>query len=193
MPAALRPADPAATTADDLLGLKWVTGVPANRAAGIAPINAVVILSDPATGQPIAMLDGGPDHRPAHRRRLRRRGPAVRRRRGPGRPSSVPASRAGATPRCSPASLPGAELVIHDRHPDGRAAELADAVGRHDRLDGPRRGGRCRRRHHRRDLRPPRGSPVHDRPIGCGPTRWSCRSTTRRCAPRPWPATPRCS
>src|SRR5688572_12726221 len=59
MPAALRPSGPTATTAEDLLGMKWVTGVPANRAAGIAPINAIVVLSDPATGQPAAVLDGG--------------------------------------------------------------------------------------------------------------------------------------
>ena len=57
----LRPAEPMAHDADDdLLGLKWVTGFPANRAAGLAPIHALVILSDPGTGRPRAILDGGP-------------------------------------------------------------------------------------------------------------------------------------
>ena len=45
MPAALRPSAAGATTADDLLGLKWVTGFPAARAAGLPPISAVVPLS----------------------------------------------------------------------------------------------------------------------------------------------------
>jgi ornithine cyclodeaminase/alanine dehydrogenase-like protein (mu-crystallin family) len=62
MPAALRPADarPADGTARDLLGIKWVTGSPANRARGIPAIHAVVVLSDPSTGEPRAILDGGP-------------------------------------------------------------------------------------------------------------------------------------
>ncbi len=58
MPAALRPA--AASTTTDLLGIKWVTGFPENRAAGLPAIHAVVILSDPDTGAPRAILDGGP-------------------------------------------------------------------------------------------------------------------------------------
>ena len=127
MPAALRPADPAATTADDLLGLKWVTGVPANRAAGIAPINAVVILSDPATGQPIAMLDGGPI---TAQRTAAVSGVVVRRfGGGAGRVAIIGAGVQGRSHAEMLAGvLPDAALVIHDRHPE-RAAELADAVG----------------------------------------------------------------
>ncbi len=46
--------------ADDLLGIKWVTGFPENRALGLPAIHAIVVLSDPATGEPRALLDGGP-------------------------------------------------------------------------------------------------------------------------------------
>jgi len=56
MPAFLRGRDPDGR--DDLLGLKWVAGYPANSDAGLASINATVILSDPATGIPAAILDG---------------------------------------------------------------------------------------------------------------------------------------
>jgi ornithine cyclodeaminase/alanine dehydrogenase-like protein (mu-crystallin family) len=64
MPAALRPATAppggAIDIGSDLLGIKWVTGFPENRAAGLPAIHAVVILSDPGTGEPRAILDGGP-------------------------------------------------------------------------------------------------------------------------------------
>lgn len=60
MPALLRPRQADATTDDDLLGIKFVTGVPANRELGLPAIHATVILSDPATGAPVAILDGGP-------------------------------------------------------------------------------------------------------------------------------------
>jgi ornithine cyclodeaminase/alanine dehydrogenase-like protein (mu-crystallin family) len=61
MPAALRPANAADDdTSGDLLGIKWVTGFPGNRVRGLPAIHAVVILSDAATGEPRAILDGGP-------------------------------------------------------------------------------------------------------------------------------------
>jgi ornithine cyclodeaminase/alanine dehydrogenase-like protein (mu-crystallin family) len=60
MPALLRPQRADATSDDDLLGIKFVTGVPANRELGLPAIHATVILSDPATGAPVAILDGGP-------------------------------------------------------------------------------------------------------------------------------------
>ena len=137
MPAALRPADAGATTADDLLGMKWVAGVPANRAAGIAPINALVILSDPATGQPIAVLDGGPI---TAQRTAAVSGVVVRRfgaaRRRPAWPSSGPASRAGVMPRCSAAwsraSSSSSTIAIPSaRRPwrSGGAAGIAAAEG----------------------------------------------------------------
>ncbi|MFM2105860.1 MAG: hypothetical protein RL338_892 [Chloroflexota bacterium] len=58
MPAFLRGA--AADGSGDGLGIKWVAGFPANDALGLPAIHAVLILSDPATGAPIALLDAGP-------------------------------------------------------------------------------------------------------------------------------------
>lgn len=58
MPALLRGA--ASTGEDDLLGVKWVTAFADNRTLGIPAIHATVILSDPVTGVPLAILDGGP-------------------------------------------------------------------------------------------------------------------------------------
>src|SRR5918994_2803262 len=55
MPAALNGAD-----GRDLLGIKWVSGFPGNRSRGLPAIHAMVVLSDPATGEPVAILDGGP-------------------------------------------------------------------------------------------------------------------------------------
>ena len=56
MPAHLR-ADEAG---GDLVGMKWVAGYASNNALGIPSISAIVVLNDPATGIPIAMLDGAP-------------------------------------------------------------------------------------------------------------------------------------
>jgi ornithine cyclodeaminase/alanine dehydrogenase len=63
MPAHLRghgPNDAAATSLSDALGMKWVAGFPTNGALGLPAIHALVVLNDPATGVPIALLDGGP-------------------------------------------------------------------------------------------------------------------------------------
>ena len=127
MPAALR--DPAGA---DLLGIKWVAGFPDNRAAGLPAIHAVVILSDPTTGQPRAILDGGGIT--AQRTAavsgvaLTRFGPV-----GLDRPPRVAMIGAGVQGHSHLAVLghvlPGVELQIHDRHPD-RASALADAARR---------------------------------------------------------------
>ena len=58
MPALLRGRD--SSGSDDLLGIKWVTGFPANRSRGIDAIHATVILSDATTGIPLAIMNGGP-------------------------------------------------------------------------------------------------------------------------------------
>ena len=58
MPAHLRGADPSG--ADDLVGMKWVVGYPDNGVLGLPTILAVVIMNDPATGLPVAILDGTP-------------------------------------------------------------------------------------------------------------------------------------
>lgn len=44
----------------DAVGMKWVTGFPENSALGLPAIHALVLLNDPRTGVPIAILDGAP-------------------------------------------------------------------------------------------------------------------------------------
>jgi alanine dehydrogenase len=56
MPAHLRGED----ATGDLVGMKWVAGYATNTALGLPSISAVIVLNDPETGVPIAMLDGGP-------------------------------------------------------------------------------------------------------------------------------------
>src|SRR5215212_2193229 len=58
MPALLRGAEP--DGGGDLLGLKWIAGFPANRERGIPAIHGLVLLTNPATGLPTAILDAGP-------------------------------------------------------------------------------------------------------------------------------------
>lgn len=123
MPAALLDLDGV-----DLLGIKWVTGFPANRTAGLPAIHAIVILSDPTTGVPRAILDGGGI---TAQRTAAVSGVAMSRF-GPSRPGGTPhATVIGAGVQGHSHLevlghvLPGVELAIHDRHPD-RAAALAD-------------------------------------------------------------------
>lgn len=141
MPASLRPVH-ADTTDRDLLGMKWVTGFPGNRAAGLSAIAAVVVLSDPSTGRPVAMLDGGPIT--AERTAavsgvaLARFAPARLGVGAGGRPGSGP----GAGPEVALIGagvqgrshlevighvLPGATLHIHDRHRDRAEALVVTA------------------------------------------------------------------
>ncbi|MDP3980869.1 MAG: ornithine cyclodeaminase family protein [Chlamydiota bacterium] len=42
----------------DICGIKWVNSHPANQALGLPTVMALVILNNPKTGQPIAMMDG---------------------------------------------------------------------------------------------------------------------------------------
>jgi ornithine cyclodeaminase/alanine dehydrogenase-like protein (mu-crystallin family) len=56
MPAHLR----ADAAGDDLVGMKWVAGFTTNLALGLPSISALVVLNDPGTGVPVAILDGGP-------------------------------------------------------------------------------------------------------------------------------------
>ena len=126
MPAFLR--GPAADGTSDLLGLKWVVGFPDNGASGLPTIHATVILSDPLTGQPIAILDGAPitaDRTAAISGvAIRHWAPAVK-----GRPARVAILGAGVQARSHLAVigylLPGAELAIFDRHRE-RAVALAE-------------------------------------------------------------------
>jgi ornithine cyclodeaminase/alanine dehydrogenase-like protein (mu-crystallin family) len=45
---------------DDLLGMKWVLGFGTNGALGLPAIHGLLLLNDPATGVPTAVLDAGP-------------------------------------------------------------------------------------------------------------------------------------
>jgi ornithine cyclodeaminase/alanine dehydrogenase-like protein (mu-crystallin family) len=57
MPALLR--GEAADGSADLLGVKWITGFPANPGLGLATYQALALLNDAVTGEPLAVMDGG--------------------------------------------------------------------------------------------------------------------------------------
>lgn len=125
MPAVMR--GPAGTA--DLLGIKWVAGFPTNNERGLPAIHAVVVLNDPTTGIPTAIIDGGPIT--AHRTAavsgvaIRRFGP-----RGAAHPTAAIIG-AGVQGRAHldvlGHLLPGVSLHVYDRHPD-RAAALVEAA-----------------------------------------------------------------
>ena len=58
MPAFLPGADLDGTA--DRLGMKWVLGFPTNNDSGLAAIHGLLLLNDPMTGVPTAILDAGP-------------------------------------------------------------------------------------------------------------------------------------
>jgi ornithine cyclodeaminase/alanine dehydrogenase len=130
MPAHLRGADPAG--GDDLLGLKWIAGFPANRERELAAIHGLVLLTDPVTGLPMAILDAAPIT--AERTAaisgvaLARFAPDV-----VARPLRVAILGAGVQGRSHLPVIgrvrPGAELQVFDRHPD-RASALAAVAER---------------------------------------------------------------
>jgi ornithine cyclodeaminase/alanine dehydrogenase-like protein (mu-crystallin family) len=128
---------------DDLLGIKWVTGFPDNRRRGLPAISAVVVLSDPSTGRPQAILDGGPI---TAQRTAAVSGVALARFAAavPGAGTHAGLSRAGDSPTVALIGagvqgashlevighvLPGTSLLVHDRHPE-RAAMLAETARR---------------------------------------------------------------
>lgn len=127
MPAHLR----AAEIADDLVGMKWVAGFSTNNALGLPSISAVVVLNDPETGLPSAIVDAAPI---TAQRTAAISGVAIRHF-GPGGASAggegvdVALIGAGVQGRAHVpvigAVLPGSTLHVFDRHPD-RAAALAD-------------------------------------------------------------------
>lgn len=136
MPAHLRVAD--GTGSRDLLGMKWIAGVPANRAAGLPAIHGLVVLNDPLTGVPQAILDAGPI---TAERTAAVSGVAIARF-GPGPDASEPRVAilgAGVQGRSHLEVvghvLPGCRVVVFDRHPD-RASELADVAARTDGIAG---------------------------------------------------------
>ncbi len=50
---------PAYLGGSDRIGLKWVAGYEQNNAKGLPYIYGVMIMNDPETGRPVALLDGG--------------------------------------------------------------------------------------------------------------------------------------
>lgn len=125
MPARLDAVD--APDGRPLLGMKWIAGNAGNRARGLPAMGSLVILNDPASGLPIAILDGSPI---TASRTAALSGAAIR---ILGRPDAPPRSAlvlgAGVQGR---AHLPvlaacGIEQVwVHDRHPE-RSAVLVNA------------------------------------------------------------------
>jgi alanine dehydrogenase len=129
MPAYLRGGDPGGLA--DLLGMKWVAGFgAANAARGLPAISAVILLNDATTGEPVAILDGGPitaDRTAAVSGvAIIRFAPEVT-----GRAPRAALIGAGVQGRSHMPVLghvlPGLDLAIHDRHPE-RAARLAEAA-----------------------------------------------------------------
>lgn len=117
----------------DLLGVKWVTVFPGNNDLGVPAIGATVILNDPHSGLPVAILDGGPIT--AHRTAavsgvvLRRWGPGVAAAGLGGRAPRVALIGAGAQGHSHlpvlAGVLPGCSVVISDVDA-GRAGALRD-------------------------------------------------------------------
>ena len=125
MPAYL--AGPASDGNADLAGMKWIAGFPDNPAAGLPAIHGLVVVNDPRTGVPVAILDAAPI---TAERTAAVSGTAVARWTPPtpGRAARAAVVGAGVQGRAHLPVLghllPGVELAIHDR--DGaRAAILA--------------------------------------------------------------------
>lgn len=119
---------PAPDGGRDLVGVKWIAGVPGNVDAGLPALHALVVVNDPVTGVPRAILDGGPI---TAERTAAVSGVAIARW-APGTPGRAPRAvivGAGVQGRAHVPVLghllPGVEVAIHDRDA-GRAAALAE-------------------------------------------------------------------
>lgn len=138
MPAFL--AGEAADGSGDRLGMKWVLGFPANNDLGLPAIHGLLLLSDPLTGVPVAILDAGPIT--AERTAavsgvaVRAFAPAV-----PGRATRVALVGAGVQGHSHVPVLahvlPGLALAVFDRDPE-RAGSLADAARAHEGIESAR-------------------------------------------------------
>lgn len=135
MPAYLR--GPAEDGSADGMGMKWVTGAPANNDLGLPAINAIVVLNDPTTALPIGILDGAPI---TAQRTAAVSGVAIRRF-APRAASPLRAALIGAGTQARAHLpvlghlLPGIELALYDRHPD-RAEALAERAARTEGIGG---------------------------------------------------------
>ena len=128
MPAHLRAGDPEGR--GDLLGLKWIAGFPGNRAKGLPALHGLVLLIDPLTGVPAAILDAGPI---TAARTAAISGVAIARFARPRGDGVWRAALIGAGVQghghlpVLGRVLPGVSLTVFDRHPD-RASALAAAA-----------------------------------------------------------------
>ena len=128
MPAHLRGSDP--DGGNDLIGMKWIAGFPANRARGLPALHGLVLLTDPASGAPTAILDAGPI---TAERTAAVSGVAISRfaPRLENRAPVVALIGAGAQGHSHLAVLgrvlDGAQLLIYDRHLDRAEALAAEA------------------------------------------------------------------
>jgi ornithine cyclodeaminase/alanine dehydrogenase-like protein (mu-crystallin family) len=132
MPAWLGATNEAAGTGDgDLLGIKWVSGFPANGARGLPAIHATVILDQATTGLPLAILDGAPI---TAQRTAAVSGVAIRHWAPAARGPVVRAAIVGAGVQARSqvtvlgALLPGVHVSLFDRHPERAAAVAALAA-----------------------------------------------------------------
>jgi ornithine cyclodeaminase/alanine dehydrogenase-like protein (mu-crystallin family) len=136
MPAFLRGDDPSGRS--DLLGMKWIAGVPSNRARGLPALHGLVLIADPTTGAPVALLDAGPI---TAERTAAISGVAIMQfaPRVSGRRTRATIIGAGVQGRSHVIVLghvlPGVFLTIFDRHPD-RAEALAEIARATDGIGG---------------------------------------------------------
>jgi len=129
MPAHLR--GEAADGSADLVGMKWIAGFPTNGPAGLPALHGLVVVNDPLTGIPLAIMDAGPitSHRTAAVSgvAIGHWSPRVA-----GRPPRAAIIGAGVQGRAHVAVLghllPGVELAVHDRQPERAAALVAEAA-----------------------------------------------------------------
>jgi ornithine cyclodeaminase/alanine dehydrogenase-like protein (mu-crystallin family) len=130
MPAILRGAN--GDGSDDLVGMKWIAGFPGNGAMGLPALHGLVLIVDPQTGQPAAILDAGPI---TAERTAAISGVAIARFAPPiaGRARRAALIGAGVQARhhlpVLGHVLPGVELAIFDRHPDRTEALAELAIG----------------------------------------------------------------
>ena len=131
MPAYLRGS--ATDGSADEMGMKWVTVAPSNTDRGLPAITAIVVLNDPVTALPIAVLDGGPI---TAQRTAAVSGVAIRRY-APwaDRPLRVAIIGAGAQARAHVPVLahvvPGVELAVYAHRPEPAEA-LVELAGEAD-------------------------------------------------------------
>ena len=129
MPAHLR--GEAADGSADLVGMKWIAGFPANGLAELPALHGLVVVNDPLTGIPLAIMDAGPI---TAQRTAAVSGVAIGRWSPPvvGRAMRAAIIGAGVQGHAHVAVLghllPGVELAVHDRQPERAAALVAEAA-----------------------------------------------------------------